>query len=61
MYIRGKGIRLMGYIDADWAGSTIDKRSTSRCCFSLGLGVVSWFNRKEKSMALSLAKEKYRS
>ncbi|GLJ52115.1 hypothetical protein SUGI_1108460 [Cryptomeria japonica] len=58
-YSRGEGIRLMGYTDADWAGSTTDKRSTSGCCFSLGLGVVSWFSRKQKSVALSSAESEY--
>ncbi|KAH9331480.1 hypothetical protein KI387_003588, partial [Taxus chinensis] len=58
-YARGEGIRFMGYTDADWAGSTTEKRSTSGCCFSLGSGVVSWFSRKQKSMALSSAESEY--
>ena len=49
----------MGYIDANWAGSTTDKRSTSGCCFSLGLGVVSWLNKKKNFVALSSAKAEY--
>ena len=49
----------MGYIDADWVGSTTDKKSTSGCCFSLGSGVVSWFSRKQKFVALSLAEVEY--
>ena len=49
----------MGYTDADWAGSTMDKRSTSGCCFSLGSGVVSWFSRKQKSVALSSTEAEY--
>ena len=52
-YVQGEGIQLIGYTDADWARSTTDKRSTLGCCFSLGSGVLSWFNRKQKSMALS--------
>ena len=32
-YVRGEGIKLIGYTDADWAGSTTDKKSTSGCCF----------------------------
>jgi hypothetical protein len=46
-YIQGDGVKLMGYTDADWAGNTVDRKSTSGCCFSLGSGVVSWFNRKQ--------------
>ena len=39
-------INLEGYVDSDWAGSAIDKKSTSGCCFSMGSGVISWFSRK---------------
>ena len=58
-YFQDEGIKLIGYTDANWVGSTTNKRSTSRCCFSLGSGVVSWFSRKQKSVALSSAEEKY--
>jgi hypothetical protein len=33
---------LSGYIDADWAGSVSDRKSTSGCCFSLGSTMISW-------------------
>lgn len=59
IYIWGEGIRLIGYIDVNWAGSTTEKRSTSGCCFSLGSGVVSWFNKKKNYMALTLVEVKY--
>ena len=59
IYVQGEGIKLIGYTDVDWAGSTMNKRSTSRCCFSLGSGVVSWFSRKQKSVALSSAEAEY--
>ena len=39
-------ISLEGYVDSDWAGSAIDRKSTSWCCFNMGLGVISWFSRK---------------
>ena len=50
-YRRSDGIRLVGYTDSDWAGSVADRKSTSVCCFSLGLLVVSWFRRKQNSVA----------
>jgi hypothetical protein len=56
-YAQGDGVKLMGYTDADWAGNAVDRKSTSGCCFSLGSGVVSWFSRKQKSVALSSAKQ----
>jgi hypothetical protein len=45
-YVRGDGVRLIGYIDLDWAGWAVDRKSTSGCCLGLGSTVVSWFNRK---------------
>ena len=45
-YRRSEGIRLVGYTDSDWAGSVVDWKSTSGCCFSLGSAAVSWFSRK---------------
>jgi hypothetical protein len=37
---------LSGYTDSDWAGSVADRKSTSRCCFSLELAMISWQSRK---------------
>jgi hypothetical protein len=45
-HVRGDGVSLVGYIDLDWVGCATDRKSTSGCCFSLGLGLVSWFSRK---------------
>ena len=58
-YVRGDGVRLVGYSDSDWAGCASDRKSTSGCCFGLGSAVVSWFSRKQKSVALSLAEAEY--
>eukprot|EP00253_Pinus_taeda_P012027 PITA_12027 len=58
-YRWGDGVRLAGYTDADWAGCASDRKSTSGCCFGLGLAVVSWFSRKKKSVALSSFEAKY--
>ena len=43
-------ITLNGYTNADWAGSVADRKSTSRCCFSLGSAMISWQSRKQSSM-----------
>jgi hypothetical protein len=58
-YIKRDGVKLMGFTDADSAGSTVDKKITSSCCFNLGSGVISWFNRKGKSVALSSIEAEY--
>eukprot|EP00253_Pinus_taeda_P003531 PITA_03531 len=54
-----RDVRLLGYTDVDWACSVVDRKSTSRCCFSLGSASISWMSRKQKSMALSTAEAEY--
>ena len=39
-------INLEGYADSDWAGSSIDRKSTSGCCFSMGSCAIYLFSRK---------------
>ena len=48
-------IKLHGFTDSYWEGSAKDKKSTSRCCFSLGSSMISWFNREHTSTVLSTA------
>ena len=50
-------IKLEGYIDSDWAGSAINRKSTSGCCFNMGSGVISWFSKKKSFLELSTNKE----
>ena len=52
-------INLEGYVDSDWVGNAIDRKSTLGCCFSMGSGVISWFSRKQSCVALSIAKVEY--
>ena len=52
-------INLKGYVDLDWEDGSINRKSTSRCCFSMRSGVISWFSRKESCMELRTAEEKY--
>jgi hypothetical protein len=58
-YGRGDGVSLVGYTNSDWAGCVADRKSTSGCCLSLGSGLVCWFSRKQKSVALSSAEVEY--
>ena len=46
-------------MDSDWVGIVADRKSTFGCCFSLGSAAVSWFSRKQKSVALSTAEAEY--
>jgi hypothetical protein len=70
MYLKGKvecglrylgdgEVKVQGYSDLDWASSAAEKKSTSRCCFSSGSTMISWFNRKQTSLALNSAKAEY--
>jgi hypothetical protein len=52
-------MRLQGYADAYWAGSIVDQKSTSGCCFTLGSTMVSLCNKKQTTMALSTAEAEY--
>ena len=40
-YEVNQNINMEDYVDSDWAGSSIDRKSTSGCCFIMGLGVIS--------------------
>jgi hypothetical protein len=51
-YLGGDGVELQGYTDLDWEGSVVDRKSTSGCCFNLGSTMITWFNRKQTSVAL---------
>ena len=59
VYEHSGSVQLAGFTDADWAGRVEDQKNTSGCCFSIGSGVVSWFSRKQKSVALSSTEAKY--
>ena len=59
LYTKGNDIRLSGFTDADWAGSSVDRKSTTGYCFNIGSGMTSWCIRKQKSVALSSAEAEY--
>ena len=56
-YGRDHDYRLYGYTDADWVGSVSDRRSTLGGCYSLGFAMISWFSKKQSSIALSMAEK----
>ena len=55
------GLRLIGYSDADWAGSKPDRKSTSGYMFTLTHDgpAVSWKSKKQDSVALSTCEAEY--
>eukprot|EP00253_Pinus_taeda_P012607 PITA_12607 len=50
---------LLYLTDADWAGIVDDKKSTSGGAFYMGSKLVSWFSKKQSSIALSTAEAEY--
>lgn len=50
---------LVGFTDSDWAGDTIQRKSTSGYAFYLGSGVFSWSSKKQQVVALSIAEAEY--
>eukprot|EP00253_Pinus_taeda_P007913 PITA_07913 len=58
-YPRDTDLTLHAYTDADWVGSVDDRESTSGGAFYMGSRLVSWFNKKQSSIALSTAEAEY--
>ena len=59
MYRQMDEVKLHGFTDADWAGSPIDRKSTSRGIFSIISMVFSWYSKKQRFVALSSAEVEY--
>ena len=45
-YSRNSSLELVGFLDADYGGCKIDKKSTSDTCQFLGLNLISWNCKK---------------
>ena len=56
-----EGLTLVGYIHADWALSSDDRRSTGGYCLSLNSAgpLISWKSRKQPTVALSSCEAEY--
>ena len=59
LYTKGGANECIGFSDADWAGDTNDRKSTSGYVFMLSGGAVSWSSKKQKCVALSTAEAEY--
>ena len=46
-------------MDTEWAGSPSDIKRTLGGIFSIGSTTISWYNRKQRSVALSSAESEY--
>ena len=60
IFRRNEGVVLEAYTDADYAGSPVDRRSTSGYCTFLGGNLVSW-SKKQNVVARSSAEAEFRA
>lgn len=59
LYESGVDLSLSGFTDADWAGDSLSRQSTSGYTFSPGLVAISWCSKKQPSVALSSTEAEY--
>ncbi|KAK9676001.1 hypothetical protein RND81_11G047100 [Saponaria officinalis] len=50
---------LIGYSDADYAGCSVDRKSTSGVATFVGPCIITWGSKKQNSVALSTAEAEY--
>ena len=58
-YPKGTHFNITSYLNADFASCQTDRKSTSGTCYFLGYALVSWFSKKQNSVALSTTEAEY--
>ena len=58
-YPKSTSISLTGYLDSDFAGCKLDRKSTSGTCHLLGNSLISWACKKQAYVALSTVEAEY--
>ncbi|CAI7900183.1 unnamed protein product [Closterium sp. NIES-53] len=59
-YERQGDEQVVGYTDSDWGGET-DGKSRSAYIFKLGGGAISWYSKKQDSVAASVSEAEYKA
>ena len=60
LFKKNDTLALEAYIDVDYAGSIVDRRSTTEYCTFLGGNLVTWRNKKQNVVARSFAESEFR-
>ena len=50
---------LTGYVDADWAGNIVDRKSTTGYVYTYHGSPISWSSKRQRCVALSTAEAEY--
>ncbi|XP_070015302.1 uncharacterized mitochondrial protein AtMg00810-like [Nicotiana sylvestris] len=58
-YPKGSNFNIVGYVDADYAGFLVDRKSTLGMAHFLGSCLVKWATKKQNFVALSTTEAEY--
>ena len=58
-YPKESDFNLIGYIDSYYAGSFVDRKSTSGSCQFLGSRLIFWYSKKQQTISNSTVEAKY--
>ncbi|GKD81857.1 hypothetical protein Tco_1348696, partial [Tanacetum coccineum] len=58
-YTKDPPFDLEAYTDSDYAGASLDMKSTTRCCQFLGRRLMSWQYKKQTIVANSTTEAEY--
>ena len=61
LFKKNDTLALEAYIEADYAGSIVDQRSTTWYCSFLGGNLVTWRSKKQNVVAKSFAETEFRA
>jgi hypothetical protein len=59
-YATNSTLDIIGFTDSDWAGDSIDRKSTSGYSLSLGSRPICWSSKKKATIALSSIEVEYK-
>ena len=61
MFRKNQSLSIESYTDADYAGSIVDRRSTTGYCTFLGGNLVTWRSKKQNVVARSSVEAEFRA